>query len=972
MVQLSRDVSSTPIDEDVTQNMTWTSVGNPWIIQRSIAVHNEAVLSLQPGVIIKINGPFTIDCFGSGRIEAIGLDDDRIEFDSNSPVTYNYTYITTGVGGIFKNCTFSAGNTTLKAYSFAVIEGSNFTDSLIGLLVWGNDVTITECVFVNCEIGIQVLDSSRTIITGCEVSVGIRGIYIIGISDHTTVDNCYAHNLNIRGIEFKTSGLGNRVMNCTVRWIDMGVLVWFSRDVLIYRVNASYCQSGIGVADSSSNELLPIRIQRCRLTDNLKGIWLSGTQWTIINETTLERNQAGICDLFALGSGIVFWRNNFLWNKAQVDLEYTTINWSANGEGNYWSNYGGVDDDGDGIGDTPHNIRTIGQDPFPLMKPVDFENPFADAGEDVIVRQHGSFILDGNASTDDTWIANWTWIIQIPGDDIVLYGPEPSGVIDIHGNFTAILQVTDPVGKIAEDSISIVVTDGDPPWLLDVVVPGSVFTGDILNVSCTIQDNAEMGTVMFEYMFGSGPVRRLDLNNLGGGMWTKDLQVPLDLNADIYYTLIARDQRGNVNTTEFLSIRVLDNIPPEFQSDLPDNVTTGEDATLMCIITDNIKVNGSSVEWWYPGISHQTSDLTRDGNTWAFLITIPSNATSPLSVRFASDDQARNFATSSTWEIIVIDNDPPSMVTFFTIPHHNQFHKGELVEFSVEFKDNIGIDWVQVELHYYGTEWEQVNIIPSAGIHHGVIEVATDMGNRLWFRFNASDPTGNVITTNEMQVELLSQNPQILTDPVVQVLEDEEYNLAMTVEDPDNDPVELVWLLETNASWLRLEESVLIGIPADEDVGWYFVNISIIDGDGGEAWLLFNLTVIDVNHPPTIEIRFPEDGVRAGSILRVSGSTVDDGNEVKWVRYQVDTGEWIEAEGTAQWNFDVNTKDLVPGTHHINVKTYDGISESDVQSVSFKVPEPESEGISSEQVIGMIGIAAVVLAVGAVIYFRRK
>ncbi len=47
--------------------------------------------------------------------------------------------------------------------------------------------------------------------------------------------------------------------------------------------------------------------------------------------------------------------------------------------GNYWSNYTGSDENGDGIGDTPHAIDADNQDDHPLMNPYAPDNAVMDA-----------------------------------------------------------------------------------------------------------------------------------------------------------------------------------------------------------------------------------------------------------------------------------------------------------------------------------------------------------------------------------------------------------------------------------------------------------------------------------------------------------------------------------------------------------------------------------------------------------------
>jgi hypothetical protein len=63
------------------------------------------------------------------------------------------------------------------------------------------------------------------------------------------------------------------------------------------------------------------------------------------------------------------YHNNFINNTRQVSLtNYFIPNiWDNGFEGNYWSNYTGVDLDHDGIGDSPHVIYLFDQDDHPLM-----------------------------------------------------------------------------------------------------------------------------------------------------------------------------------------------------------------------------------------------------------------------------------------------------------------------------------------------------------------------------------------------------------------------------------------------------------------------------------------------------------------------------------------------------------------------------------------------------------------------------
>ena len=120
---------------------------------------------------------------------------------------------------------------------------------------------------------------------------------------------------------------------------------------------------------------------------------------TIMNNT-VQDNLYGIYLLFLSNNNTVY-HNNLINNTINAIDAAISNQWDNGSEGNYWSDYAGIDEDHDGIGDTPYNIsgNHVAQDRYPFMKvsgwlgditpPASIKNPHA-------------------SSFGTTWI-NWTW-----------------------------------------------------------------------------------------------------------------------------------------------------------------------------------------------------------------------------------------------------------------------------------------------------------------------------------------------------------------------------------------------------------------------------------------------------------------------------------------------------------------------------------------------------------------------------------
>lgn len=110
---------------------------------------------------------------------------------------------------------------------------------------------------------------------------------------------------------------------------------------------------------------------------NKHGVWLSWSPCNVVSGNNITNNSCGILLYSCKGRGCCnnkFFHNNIINNTRQVRNTYCagTIDrypnsWDDGVEGNYWSNYTGVDSDRDGIGDFQHVIDSDNRDNYPLV-----------------------------------------------------------------------------------------------------------------------------------------------------------------------------------------------------------------------------------------------------------------------------------------------------------------------------------------------------------------------------------------------------------------------------------------------------------------------------------------------------------------------------------------------------------------------------------------------------------------------------
>lgn len=242
-----------------------------------------------------------------------------------------------------------ASHLTVACSSDVTIAENNISGGDGIHLAYTNDSTVlANTVNSNVWHGIYLGKAYRTEFTDNTISNNNAGVYVDRSSENEFTDNLVSSNR------------GNGVH-----------LSYAERNELIGNTISNNDDSGVYLSDSESNVLSDNEFY-----SNRYGIQFYDSQSnTIRHNSIIGSGQYGIY-LRELTSDNQLYHNNLLYNTYTNAYDYGSNHWHNGTIGNYWDDYPGVDDDDNGIGDTPYNISGGGnQDPYPLIAPYDWEMP---------------------------------------------------------------------------------------------------------------------------------------------------------------------------------------------------------------------------------------------------------------------------------------------------------------------------------------------------------------------------------------------------------------------------------------------------------------------------------------------------------------------------------------------------------------------------------------------------------------------
>ncbi|MBW2359362.1 MAG: nitrous oxide reductase family maturation protein NosD [Deltaproteobacteria bacterium] len=237
---------------------------------------------------------------------------------------------------------------TLRDCAFGIWVHETDGVHIEGNRIWGRkDVRVTDR-----GNGIHLFNASHLVVRDNEVRDARDGIYVSVTEDSVIEDNLAEHvRFGVHYMYSYRNVLRGNVMNHNT----LGIALMESHDLIVEDNRAAgNRRQGLLFRDVRGSQ-----IRRNRLERNGQGMFFYSSTENVIEDNVVQGNEMGL-KIWAGTRRNRIEGNVIRGNREQVFYVGAEDQiWGESGRGNYWGDYLGWDQDGDGIGDRPHRVDSF-------------------------------------------------------------------------------------------------------------------------------------------------------------------------------------------------------------------------------------------------------------------------------------------------------------------------------------------------------------------------------------------------------------------------------------------------------------------------------------------------------------------------------------------------------------------------------------------------------------------------------------
>jgi nitrous oxidase accessory protein len=205
--------------------------------------------------------------------------------------------------------------------------------------------------------GVWFFDSRDTVLRDSTIETVRDGVYLTygtgAVIERTRIwDARYAiHDMYATDVTIRDNEIGGSLSGCVLMY---GGPILVEGNTIMENGSAS---TGFGVLVKDAGD---VTVRGNVIADNRVGVHVDDAGRTGGAPTMMVRNTIAMNHVGALlypSADVTFTENGFVENTTQVTMGgtgRTQAHWTHDGVGNHWSDYGGFDADGDGVGDVPY------------------------------------------------------------------------------------------------------------------------------------------------------------------------------------------------------------------------------------------------------------------------------------------------------------------------------------------------------------------------------------------------------------------------------------------------------------------------------------------------------------------------------------------------------------------------------------------------------------------------------------------